>query len=138
RQVEYDAYRQSHPSLPPDVFDAPDPAIADIYLISYWQPWCPQFEDGVDYVFFDVAVLSGPGKAARWLQQTLGVTVDGHIGVATLTALGAAKRKAVISGISDTRRADYNAIVAQDPVMKKFLKGWLARVDRVRDAALAM
>src|SRR4029077_20066406 len=65
-QREYNAYRKTHSGLPSDVWKAPRSAIEAIYEISYWKPWCPQFPDGVDYVFFDVAVLHGPGKAAKW------------------------------------------------------------------------
>jgi lysozyme family protein len=137
-QREYDAYRKSHPGLPDDVWHAPQSAITDIYDISYWQPWCPQFPDGVDYVFFDVSVLSGPGRAARWLQTALGVEVDGHIGVITLTALKSAKPKDVIVKMSGLRTANYNDLVADNPKLKKYLKGWLARTNRVQTDALGM
>lgn len=137
-QREYDAYRHAHPGLPEDVWFAPQSAVADIYDMSYWQPWGPRFPGGVDYVFFDVSVLSGPGRAARWLQETLGVSTDGHIGVITLTALQTARPKDVIAKISDLRVANYNELVADNPKLKKYLKGWLARVDRVQADALAM
>ena len=49
-QREYDAYRHAHPGLPEDVWFAPQSAVADIYDMSYWQPWGPRFPGGVDYV----------------------------------------------------------------------------------------
>ena len=137
-QREYDAYRKSHPDLPSDVWSAPQSAISDIYDISYWQPWCPQFPDGVDYVFFDISVLSGPGRAVRWLQEALDVAVDGHIGVITLSTLKSAAPKDVISKISDLRAANYNGLAADHPKLKKFLKGWLKRTKRVEMDALGM
>jgi lysozyme family protein len=137
-QREYDAYRAAHQNLPSDVWQAPQTAIEEIYDISYWQPWCPQFPDGVDYVFFDVSVLHGPGKAARWLQQTLGVQVDGHIGVITLARLRSAAPSEVISGITALRREHFNGIVVNKPSQRKFLRGWLARADRVETDALKM
>lgn len=137
-QREYDAFRRTNPGLPSDVFAAPQSAITDIYDMSYWKPFCPQFPDGVDYVFFDVSVLSGPGRAAKWLQKAVGVDADGHIGVITLTALNAAAPKDVIAKISGFRTDNYNELVAENPKLKKFLKGWLARVNRVQTDALAM
>jgi lysozyme family protein len=137
-QREYDAYRKTHPGLPSDVWKAPQSAIEAIYDISYWQPWCPQFPDGVDYVFFDASVLHGPPKAATWLQKALGVGVDGHIGVITLTALKAADPSKVVSAITKLRRAHFNAIVRAKPRQRKFLKGWLARADRIESDALTM
>jgi lysozyme family protein len=137
-QREYDAYRLNHANLPSDVWDAPQSAIETIYNVSYWKPWCPQFPDGIDYVFFDVSVLHGPGKAAIWLQQALGVTADGHIGVITLTRLKSAAPSEVISTMTDFRRAHFKNIVANKPTQQKWLKGWLARADRVEADALQM
>ena len=137
-QREYDAYRLTHPNLPSDVWEAPQSSIEAIYNISYWNPWCPQLPDGVDYVFFDVSVLHGPGRAATWLQQALGVKADGHIGVVTLTRLKSAAPSEVVSAMSDLRRAHFRGIVANKPSQQKFLKGWLARVDRVEGDALKM
>lgn len=137
-QREYDAFRKNNPGLPADVFVAPQSAIADIYDTSYWQPFSPQCPDGVDYVFFDVSVLSGPGRAAKWLQRALGVDDDGHIGVITLTALKAAVPKDVIVKMSGFRADNYNELVADNPRLKKFLKGWLGRTNRVQTDALAM
>jgi lysozyme family protein len=120
------------------VWAAPQSAISDIYDISYWQPWCPQFPDGVDYLFFDVSVLSGPSRAAKWLQGALDVDVDGHIGVITLSALKSAAPKDVISKMSELRAANYNELAADHPKLKKFLKGWLKRTKRVEMDALSM
>jgi len=45
---------------------------------------------GVDYAVFDYAVNSGTGRAAKALQQALGVVVDGALGAQTLAAVKAA------------------------------------------------
>jgi lysozyme family protein len=94
--------------------------------------------DGVDYVFFDVSVLQGPVTAAKWLQKAVHVSVDGHLGIVTLTALAAAVPNDVISAMTDARRAYFNGIVRRKPSQRKFLKGWLARADRVEADALKM
>jgi lysozyme family protein len=137
-QREYDAYRTTHPNIPADVWEAPQTAVEDIYDLSYWHPWCPQLPDGVDYVFFDVSVLHGPAKAAIWLQQALGVQADGHIGVITLTRLKSAAPSEIVSAMTALRRAHFNGIVVNKPSQQKFLKGWLARADRVESDALKM
>jgi lysozyme family protein len=137
-QREYDAFCKTHPGLPSDVFSAPQSAVSDIYDISYWQPFCPQCPDGVDYVFFDSSVLNGPGRAAKWLQQAVGVDPDGHIGVITLTALKSANPKDVVVKMSGFRADNYNELVAANPKLKKFLKGWLSRTTRVQTDALGM
>lgn len=135
-QREYDAYRKTRRNLPSDVWKAPQSAIEAIYETSYWKPWCPQIPDGVDYVFFDVSVLEGPLRAAKWLQKALRVPVDGHLGIVTLTALKAAETDNVISAITDLRRAHFNGIARSKPSQRKYLKGWLARAERVEKLKL--
>lgn len=137
-QREYDAYRSTKSNLPSDVWKAPQSAIEAIYQQSYWQPWCPQFPDGVDYVFFDISVLHGPGRAATWLQTALNVDADGHIGIITLTALKSTNPSAAISAITALRREHFNGIVKKTHSQQKFLKGWLARANRVENDALKM
>ena len=66
------------------------------------------------------------------------VQVDGHIGVITQTALKSASPKDVIVKITEYRNANYNDLIADNPKLKKYLKGWLARTNRVQTDALAM
>ena len=41
---------------------------------------------GTDYCVFDTAINSGPGRAAKFLQEVVGVTADGAIGPRPLAA----------------------------------------------------
>lgn len=86
-QREWNAYCRIVGLPASDVWKAPDGAIDDIYHRSYWNPYCPTFPPGVDYLFFDHSVLAGPVRATLALQQALGVHADGHIGVVTSGAL---------------------------------------------------
>lgn len=140
-QREYDAYRATHPGLPSDVWKAPQSAIINCYRISYWDPWCDIWKSGTDYIFFDIKILHGPGKANPWLQRALAkpeVKVDGHIGIVTRTFEALSDPRDIITRMTALRRAHFRAIVASRSSQRKFLRGWLARADRVEVDALKM
>ncbi len=64
-----------------------------IYRADYWaRGYCNEMPGPLALLHFDSAVNNGVGQAARFLQQALGVKVDGDIGPATLAAL---KRQAL-------------------------------------------
>jgi lysozyme family protein len=133
-QREYDAYRRSKGEMTQDVWTASDTEIADIYKTQYWNPWCDQLPAGVDYLYFDMAVNMGPVEAAKLLQRGLGVNDDGHIGMVTLGAIKTANPLRLISDVSDRKRAFYRSLRGA----KYYLKGWLARTQRVENIALKM
>lgn len=60
-----------------------------IYLKQYWEPLlAQQLPSGVDMFMFDYAVNSGPARAVKALQSSLGLPPDGNLKVSTLqTAL---------------------------------------------------
>jgi lysozyme family protein len=132
-QREYDAWRHEKnlPSL--DVWDAPQEDIDTIYHDEYWVPYCDAMPIGVDYVYFNNAVLDGPYRSAVLLQRALGVGADGRIGPLTRQAVATADPTVTIIKVSAASREFY--ISLHQP---KFLKGWLNRVAFVQANALHM
>jgi lysozyme family protein len=78
-------------------------------------------------VVFDCAVNSGPGRAAKFLQETIGVTADGDIGPKTLKALEAHFLSEVVSVYQDKRLRFMKSL----PTWSTFGKGWERRVIEV-------
>jgi lysozyme family protein len=87
---------------------------------------------GVDLVVFDMAVNGGPGRAAKILQEVVGVKPDGGIGPMTLAAVASWPPVDTITGFSEARRKFYRGL----PTFETFGKGWLRRVDEVEAEAL--
>lgn len=110
-----------------------DAQLAKVYREQYWNAiGGDQLPDGVDYATFDFAVNSGPGRAAKYLQMTVGVPQDGQIGPSTLQAIQARPASAVINSLCDLRLAFLKRL----PTWTTFGKGWSERVRSVRFAAL--
>jgi lysozyme family protein len=109
--------------------------VAPLYKRKYWDKIKgDELPDGVDYVVFDAAINSGPGRAAKWLQATVGVEPDGGIGPKTLEAVGGFGPKDLIEDYSKRRLAflmDLNT-------WPTFGKGWGRRVNDVEQTALKM
>ncbi|MGY2995441.1 glycoside hydrolase family 108 protein [Mesorhizobium sp. URHB0026] len=112
-----------------------DEQLATCYKRFYWDAVnASALPDGVDYAVFDFAVNSGPGRAAKYLQMTVGAPQDGQIGSATLQALKARPTSAIINSLCDLRLAFLKRL----PTWDTFGKGWSDRVRSVRLAALLM
>gem|GEM_PF-1335178 len=80
---------------------------------------------------FDTAVNMGDKTSVKMLQKILGVTQDGIIGPQTLAAIGNYNGD-LIDEFLDARESRYEAI-AKHPGQGVFLKGWLNRLDALRD-----
>lgn len=75
----------------------------------------------------DCAVLHGRPTAARWLQQAVGVAVDGLVGPGTLATVNAARPLQVYLRICAIRWRAIAAIVVEKPSQITFLEGWCNR-----------
>lgn len=86
---------------------------------------------GVDYAILDFAVNSGVRRAAKALQQAVGVEVDGDIGAGTMAAVASADAKDIITKVCAARLAFLQAL----PTWKYYGKGWGERVAHVEQRA---
>lgn len=109
--------------------------LAHIYRLGYWDKCCcDQLPGGIDYAVFDLAVNSGPGRAAQFLQAAVGTVQDGIIGPNTLALVAEQDAAVVINTICDQRQAFLQGLDTFDV----FGRGWTTRVAEVRSKALEM
>ena len=109
--------------------------VAPLYKKKYWDKVCgDELPTGVDLAVFDLAVNSGPGRAAQMMQKVLGVAQDGAIGPQTLLK--------AVNIDSSKLVADYNAerlaFLMALPTWGTFGKGWGRRVAEVTEQATHM
>jgi lysozyme family protein len=111
--------------------------VAPLYKRKYWDAIRgDELVSGVDYVVFDVAVNSGPGRAIKILQDCVGATVDGGFGPGTLAAVKVAESdpKKLINLYCD-KRLEFLMSLKN---FVTFSRGWINRVADVRESAIAM
>jgi lysozyme family protein len=111
--------------------------VAPLYKRKYWDAVrADDLVDGVDYVVFDVAVNSGPGRAVKFLQSCVGVTADGGFGPATLAAVKKSEEDpARLIEMYCAKRLEF---LQSLQTFETFGKGWSRRVQEVKDKALKM
>ncbi len=116
--------------------DVRDLSVAEagaIYRARYWdQVRGDALPPGVDLVVFDAAVNSGPARSIQWLQAALGVPQDGAIGPVTLAAVRKVPPPHLVGELCSARMAFLRSL----STWQTFGRGWTARVDKVRAAAL--
>jgi lysozyme family protein len=109
--------------------------VGKMYQQKYWNAVkADDLPEGVDYLAFDFAVNAGPGRAAKLLQQAVGVTADGAIGPATLKAVAAMQPADLIEKYSAAKESFYRSL----PTFETFGKGWLRRIAEVKTISEGM
>jgi len=110
-------------------------AVKPFYKAMYWDKIKgDQLPAGVDYAAYDLAVNSGVGRAAKYLQQIAGVTADGVIGPKSVDAINACDPKQTVQALCDMR-LDF---LKRLPTFETFGKGWSRRVAEVKAKASDM
>ena len=109
--------------------------VGPLYKTKYWDKIKgDDLPAGVDYVVFDAAINSGPGRAAKWLQACVGVDPDGGIGPKTLSVVRNKDPKELINDYCTYRLAYLKTL----QTWNTFSRGWERRVKEVNETALSM
>jgi lysozyme family protein len=106
-----------------------------IYRRLYWDVVrADELPPGLDLAVFDLAVNSGPARAAKMLQAALGVEADGIVGPVTLAAARAADAAQTVRRFTKARLGFLGRLAA----WSVFGLGWRRRVLAVEQEALRL
>lgn len=110
----------------------------EIYRLHYWNPLrLDEVNDhAIATAILDVGVVRGISVGAKYAQRVcnqLGaaLVVDGLIGFRSLAAINACEREKFIRAYENLDAAGFLAIIAHNPKMHIFERGWLARAHRL-------
>ena len=102
-------------------------------LKKYWNNWkADKIENqSIANILVDWHYMSG-----KWAmiipQRILGVTADGVIGPKTIEALNATNQEHLFNEIKSERVKFYENIVKNNPSQKRFLNGWMNRLNQFK------
>lgn len=99
----------------------------------YWDKWkADQIKSqSVANILVDWVWGSGV-NGIKIPQKLLGLTVDGIVGPKTLAAVNSSDSLALFNAIKAEREAFLYRIVERDPSQKRFIKGWLNRLNALK------
>ena len=99
----------------------------------YWDKWkADQIKSqSVANILVDWVWGSG-ANGIKIPQKLLGLTVDGIVGPKTLAAVNSSDSLVLFNTIKTEREAFLWRIVERDPTQKRFIKGWLNRLNALK------
>lgn len=135
-QATYDDYRVRAGRNRQPVIGIDADEIADIYRLRYWKAiHGDQLPRPVDLVVFDASVNHGVRQAILFLQRAVGTEADGVIGPQTIGAVmeddKAGMSQHLAAAIIELRCEFYQMLAERKPDQRKFLNGWMNRLDNL-------
>lgn len=125
-QRTYDGYRTRMGKPRQSVKHITMQEVMEIFKSGYWDLIQGDvLPSGLDYAMYDFAINSGASRAIKFLQEILGVKVDGAMGNVTL---GAITKRNDISGLIQELCLKRWNWMKRLSTFKTFGKGWTRRV----------
>lgn len=108
--------------------------VKPFYKDKYWNPaGCDVYVKGIDYAVFDFAVNAGVRRCVKTLQKAVGADPDGILGSITQALIRQYDPIGLLDKFSEEKIKFYQGL--NQP---KFEKGWLNRVNHVKQEATRM
>jgi len=118
-----------------DMKELTEDDVKPIYLENYWQVInADALSSGLDWSVFDFAVNSGPGRAAKFIQNIVDAVPDGDIGPMTLAGIAANDPAKLINQMYERRQKFYEKL----KTFEHFGKGWSRRNLETKEQAHLM
>ena len=99
--------QRSHPSV--DIKNLTEEEATSIYWNEWIRNGCDHLPTPLDWIYFDACVNCGVGRATKFMNVS----------------------RRDPKKFQNERLGFYNRLAEQKPVLKKFLRGWLDRVDNL-------
>ena len=108
-----------------------------IFRTKFWDRWQADQIKDINVAFLLVQWVWGSGAyGIRIPQRLLGVEVDGIVGPKTLAAVNARNGRDLFDLLKKEKAAYFERICVNTPTNRKFLKGWLRRLDSMKYGSL--
>ena len=124
-ETRFGISKRAYPNI--DIPNLTLAAAQGIYRSDYWNRMRGDLlPPALALVVFDAAVNSGVAQAVKWLQQTVGVQMDGVIGPVTLAGIQAHAGKGAALVVDYL--AHRNVFLTDLPTWRTFALGWSRRL----------
>lgn len=139
-QKEYDSHRKIKGLSQQTVCNISMDEVNEIYEHNYWNACgAGSYPTQLDLCMFDASVNLGTGQAIKMLRSIFGLSPGTSLTPELLVEVNKQKDiKYVCNKLLQLRRDRYQHLVEVNPKLKKFLKGWLARVEALQEKVSSM
>lgn len=136
-QEVYNEYRSFKRLSPKEVKEIEQNEVEGIYYNYYWLKGdCDKFPRRLAFCHFDSCVNCGVERSNKFLQKSVNVIVDGILGPKTFEGINNLKNtdglENIITKYLNWRREYYRELSTKRPQLRKFLNGWLNRVNQLQ------
>lgn len=103
-----------------------------IFKLGFWNPCKADFieNQSLANLIVDSCWLSGTKSTIKKVQKAIGVEADGIVGKKTLGMLNKYPEDCFYK-IRNMRISFYDSIIEKNPLLKRFKKGWLNRLNAI-------
>lgn len=133
-ETKYGISKRSYPEL--DIKNLTEEQALDIYKRDWWDAkgYDKIIDTEVAYKMFEFSVNAGQATAVKAMQRAIAalgskVKVDGKMGPITLAYINASVPYMLLPEFKDQMLSYYKGLVKAKPALKKFLAGWINRVE---------
>ena len=136
-QRTYDTFRDKRGEGRRSVREITEHEVQMIYFEGYWRAGqCHRMPDDTSALtLFDACVNHGLRPAMKFIQRGAGMppaNVDGFFGPQTLAAIENCDTALLVDRALDARWHFFEKIMARNPRLESFRRGWKARVENMR------
>ena len=116
-----------------DLINLPYKEWRDIVHTMYWSKWKADLiqDQHVANMLVDWVWTSGQGIGIKRVQKLLGLTADGIVGPKTIQAVNKQEPKQLLDKVYQARKTHFESIVKAKPTQKKWLNGWMNRINYI-------
>jgi lysozyme family protein len=117
-----------------DVRDLDEPAAYKVAKQLYWDKLSGDAitNQSIAEFIIDASYNMGRGLIVKYVQEILGLNIDGQFGPKTLQAVNGASQKDLFDKLYAKRKDRYAGIIKANPSQKVFEKGWARRLDAIK------
>lgn len=132
-ETKWGISKRAHPHL--NIKSLTYTQAVDVYKEQYWNDLYDYIKsDSLGFKLFDIGVLSGRSNAVKQLQKAIKdcgytIRVDGNFGPLTLTATNIINEDILYDRYIKNLTSWFNQLVIRVTKNKKYLRGWLIRVN---------
>lgn len=131
-ETKFGVAKKSHPNI--NIKALTLNGAMQIFYNEYWLAGdCDKLKAPLSIAHFDACVNHYINRAAKFLQEAVGVDIDGILGRHSIAAINEGDPIELTQKQIKIRERFFRTLAKNNPSQEEFLDGWLARVESIEE-----